>query len=64
MKKGFSVEFKIILAANVVMLAFFTAVIGVQIFKDNKENMRFVYNSEQINIDRGVNTYLIFDQNA
>lgn len=64
MKKGFSVEFKIILAATVVMLAFFTAVIGVQIFKDNKENMRFVYNSEQINIDRGVNTYLIFDQNA
>ena len=64
MKKGFSVEFKIILAATVVMLAFFTAVIGVQILKDNKENMRFVYNSEQINIDRGVNTYLIFDQNA
>lgn len=62
MKNGFSIELKIILAAAVVMLAFFTAVIGVQIFKDNKEQVRFVYNSEQINSEPQVNTSLIFDE--
>lgn len=62
MKNGFSIEFKIILAATVLLLAFLTAVIGVQIFKDNKETVRFVYNSEQVNTCAQVNTNLIFEE--
>ena len=45
MKKTFSIELKLIVAATVVMLSFVTAVLGLQIFSKNNENMTFVYNS-------------------
>ena len=47
MKKGFSVELKIIFTAVVVLLALFTAVVVSQIFKNNNQNVTFVYNSAQ-----------------
>ena len=45
MKKTFSIELKLIMAVTVVMLSFVTAVIALQIFSKNNENMTFVYNS-------------------
>ena len=62
MKKGFSIEFKIIFAATVVMLAFFTAVIGVQIFKNDSKKLTFVYNSRKADIKPQVNICDIFEE--
>lgn len=62
MKKGFSAELKIMIAAMVVMLALFTAVVAVQIFRNNSQNVTFVYNSACTEIATEVNIYDIFSQ--
>ena len=62
MKKGFSVEFKIIFAVTVVMLALVTAVVVRQIFKNNNRNVKFVYNSAQIESAAEVNISDIFSE--
>ena len=63
MKKTFSIELTVIVAATVVMLSFFTAVIGLQIFSKNNENMTFVYNSVHSETQREVNIYDIISNN-
>lgn len=45
MKQKFSVEFKIIIAAAVVLLAFVTVGVVHQIFGKNESDVKFVYNS-------------------
>ncbi len=45
MKNKFSIEFKIIFAATVVMLALITAVVANQLSESNNNNVTFVYNS-------------------
>lgn len=60
MKKGFSVELKIILTAVVMLLAFFTTVVGLQIFSKDNENMTFVYNSAHAEQVAEVNSFDIF----
>ena len=60
MKQRFSSELKIILAATVIMLTLFTAVMGVQIFKNDEKNMTFVYNSARVESARQVNICDIF----
>ena len=62
MKKGFSVELKIIFTAVVVLLALFTAVVVSQIFKNNNQNVTFVYNSAHTEIVAGVNIFDIFSK--
>ncbi len=62
MKNGFSVELKIIFAAVVVLLTLFTAVVVSQIFKNNNQNVTFVYNSAQTEIADEVNTFDIFSE--
>ena len=60
MKKGFSVELKIILTAVVMLLTLFTALIGLQIFRNNNESVTFVYNSTRAEIMNEVNISDIF----
>ena len=60
MKNGFSVELKIILTAVVMLLAFFTTVVGLQIFSKNNENMTFVYNSTHVEQTTEFNNFDIF----
>ncbi|MBO4950470.1 MAG: hypothetical protein J6E38_05560 [Clostridia bacterium] len=62
MKKGISVEFKIIFSAVVVLLALLTAVVAMQIFRKNNESVTFVYNSAQAEIAMGVNILDIFSE--
>ena len=62
MKKGFSVELKIIFTAVVVLLALFTAVVAMQIFGNNNENMTFVYNSASTEFATEVNIFDIFPE--
>ncbi len=60
MKKKFSAELKIMIAATVIMLALFTAVVAVQIFKNNSQNVTFVYNSARTEVTDEVNISDIF----
>ena len=60
MKQRFSSEFKIILAATVVLLAIFTAVVARQIFRNKEENMKFVYNSATTDFVTELNIYDMF----
>ena len=62
MKKIFSIEFTVIVAATVVMLSLFTAVIALQIFSKNNENMTFVYNSTTQMMSDDVNISDIFSE--
>ncbi|MBQ7399030.1 MAG: hypothetical protein IJW06_01030 [Clostridia bacterium] len=62
MKKGFSVELKIIFTAVVVLLTLFTAVVAMQIFRNNNENMTFVYNSASTEFVSEVNIFDIFSK--
>ena len=62
MKKGFSVELKIIFTAVVVLLALFTAVVAMQISQNNKENVTFVYNSASTEFATEVNIFDIFKE--
>ncbi len=60
MKQRFSSEFKIILVATLIMLTLFTAVMGVQIFKNDEKNMTFVYNSARLETAHQINICDIF----
>lgn len=62
MKNGFSVELKIIFTAVVVLLALFTAVVAVQIFRNNNEIVSFVYNSARTEAAAEVNIFDIFPE--
>lgn len=62
MKKGFSVELKIIFTAVVVLLTLFTAVVAMQIFRNNNENVTFVYNSASTEFVSEVNIFDIFSK--
>jgi len=62
MKKGFSIEFKIIFAVTVVMLAIVTVVVVRQIFKTNHKDVTFVYNSAQAEMMPEVNISDIFSE--
>ena len=62
MKQQFSCEFKIILVATVVLLAIFTAVVARQIFTDNAENVKFVYNSACADFVPEINNSDIFSE--
>lgn len=62
MKQQFSSEFKIILVATVVLLALFTAVVARQIFKDQSEDVKFVYNSACTDFVPDINNYDIFSE--
>ena len=60
MKKKVSAELKIMIAAMVVMLTLFTAVVVAQIFKNNSQNVTFVYNSASTEVTTEVNISDIF----
>ena len=60
MKNGFSVELKIIFTAVVVLLALFTAVVVMQVFRNNNEIVSFVYNSARTEAASEVNIFDIF----
>ncbi len=60
MKKKVSAELKIMIAAMVVMLTLFTAVVVAQIFKNNSQNVTFVYNSASTEAATEVNISDIF----
>ncbi len=62
MKKRISAELKIMIAAIVVMLALFTAVVATQIFKNNSQNVTFVYNSSRAEVTAEVNISDIFSR--
>lgn len=60
MKKRLSAELKIMIAAMVVMLTLFTAAVAVQIFRNNSQNVTFVYNSACTEVTTEVNISDIF----
>jgi len=60
MKKKFSAELKIMIAVMVIMLALFTAVVVAQIFRNNSQNVTFVYNSACTDVADEVNISDIF----
>ena len=62
MKNGFSIELKIIVAATVVMLMLFTAVVATQIFNKKQEDVTFVYNSTKAEIGTDINISDIFSE--
>ena len=63
MKKTFSIEAKIIIAAALALLTVATAVVLNQVFESSDENVKFVYNSSSKNIADGVNISEIFVEN-
>lgn len=60
MKNRISVELKIIFTAVVVLLALFTAVVVMQVFRNNNEIVSFVYNSARTEAASEVNIFDIF----
>ena len=62
MKKKLSAELKIMLAAAVAMLALFTAVVAMQVFRNNNQNVTFVYNSARTEMTAEVNIFDIFSE--
>lgn len=55
MKKSFSVEFKIIFAAALLLLVIATAAVLNQVFGKDAETVKFVYNSSSEMLDDDVN---------
>lgn len=62
MKKKLSAELKIMLAAAVAMLALLTAVVAMQVFRNNNQNVTFVYNSACTEMTAEVNIFDIFSE--
>lgn len=62
MKKLFSIELKIIMAATVAMLVLFTAVVASQIFKGKSDDVTFVYNSSKAETVTDINISDIFSE--
>ncbi len=58
MKKTYSVELKIIIAAIALMLSFFTAVIVNQVFEKSENTIKFVYNyaPQEITLNQNFNS--------
>lgn len=63
MKKTFSIELKIIVAAALALLSIATAVVLGQVFGKDTENVKFVYNSSSEMMSDDVNISDIFSKN-
>lgn len=62
MKKTFSIEFKIMIAVTTLLLALATAVVVKQVFSEDREEVKFVYNSTSPEEQLMINNYDIFSQ--
>ena len=62
MKKTFSIEMKIIVAATLTLLTIATVVVLNQVFTKNTESIKFVYNSSSEMVADDVNISDIFSK--